>query len=371
MKNTWTLTPPDLEALAIGAAILGTGGGGNPYQGKLRALEMMRQGYKLEVLPFDELQDHDIVVSVGGIGAPVVGIEKIAKGDECYQALRAVEAHGGFKATAIIPAEMGGSNSVQPLIAAAYAGIPVLDADGMGRAFPEIQMCTFFIYGAQPYPAAIADEKGNSAVFSTVRDMYWLERLARTVCVDMGATAGFALPPMSGAFLRRAAVPSTFSQALNLGRAVMQARAKRQNPVERILEQENGVLLFKGKITDVARQVVKGFARGQAHLAGLEEFSGSELVVDIQNENLIARCDGQVLAVVPDLISMLDLDTAEPTTTETIRFGFRVAVVGLPAHPLLKTPEALKVIGPQAFGYDHVKYQPLVRAGRSENAINS
>jgi len=48
----------------------------------------------------------------------------------------------------------------------------------------------------------------------------------------------------------------------------------------------------------------------------------------------------------------------------TVEFGplptaaVRVAVLALPAHPLLRTPEALAVVGPRAFGYD-VDYVPL------------
>lgn len=361
MASTWNLQAADLEALAIGAAILGTGGGGSPYLGKLEALEMLRKGYPLSVLPFDEMRDDDWLISVGTIGAPVAGVEKINKGDECYKALRAVESLSQRQATAVLPAEIGGSNSIQPLIAAAYAGLPTLDADGMGRAFPEVQMSTFFIYGHLPYPAAVADEKGNTVLLGQVSSMFWLEKLARTACVDFGATAGFALPPMSGAFLRQAAVPHTLTQAIALGKAVMDARIQHRNPVEEVLERENGVLLFKGKVTDISRQIVKGFARGQAQLIGLEEFAGSEMVVDIQNENLIARREGVVVASVPDLISILDLESGEPTTTETLRFGFRVAVIGLPAHPLLKTAQALEVIGPPAFGYDGVEFQPLAR----------
>lgn len=358
-RKTWPIMDADLEALAIGAAILGTGGGGNPYLGKLRAQELLKRGQEIRILPFEELRDDDVIVSVGGIGAPVVGIEKIEKGDECYLALKAVEAFSKTRVTALIPAEIGGSNSIEPLLAASHANLPVVDGDGMGRAFPEVQMSTFFIYGLRPYPAALADEKGNQVVLGHVQDMHALERFARTIAVDMGATAGFALPPMSGLDIRRTAVPHTVTQALGLGRAVLEARAKRQNPIERILEVTAGRLLFEGKIVDVNRQVVKGFARGVARLHGINSFSGSELTVDIQNENLIARRDGQVIAVVPDLISMIDIDTAEPTTTETIRYGFRVAVIGMPAHPLLKTPEALEVIGPKAFGYPDVNHQPL------------
>ena len=66
-----------------------------------------------------------------------------------------------MRCSALISAEVGGSNSIEPILAAAYAGLPVVDGDGMGRAFPEVQMSTFFIYGLDPSPGAIADDKGQ------------------------------------------------------------------------------------------------------------------------------------------------------------------------------------------------------------------
>ena len=68
--------------------------------------------------------------------------------------------------------------------------------------------------------------------------------------------------------------------------------------------------------------------------------------------------DEQILAVVPDLICIVDCETATPVTTEVLRYGLRVTVLGIPAPPLLRTPEALAVVGPRAFGYD-AAYAPL------------
>lgn len=44
--------------------------------------------------------------------------------------------------------------------------------------------------------------------------------------------------------------------------------------------------------------------------------------------------------------------------TEEVRYGMRVTLLLLPAPPLLRTPQALAVVGPAAFGYDDVVYQP-------------
>lgn len=353
------LDEADLEALAIGAAILGTGGGGNPYVGRLRARELLRAGARIEMVSLDELSDDALVVTVGGIGAPVIGIEKIEKGDECLRALRAIERVTGQTVDALIPAEIGGANAMEPMITAAQAGIPVVDADGMGRAFPEVQMCTYYIYGHAPAPAALADEKGNTVVLQSVKDMYWLERFARTIAVDMGAAAGFAEKPMTGAFVKRFAVPATVSQALRLGRTVLDARRDRRDATDAVVAAERGRRVFDGKIVDVRREIVGGFARGHVVLEGIDAQAGRTARVAIQNENLILDVDGDTVACVPDLIMLLDQDSGEPITTEVLRYGMRVAVVVLPCHPLLRSDEALAVVGPAAFGYPDVVYVPV------------
>jgi uncharacterized protein len=117
------------------------------------------------------------------------------------------------------------------MIVAAQTGLPVVDGDGMGRAFPEVQMTTFFIHGAPTAPAALADDKGNEAVIGAVRDMYWLERLARRITVEMGATAGMAQAPMDGAFVKRTAVPDTVSLARDVGRTILSARREQRSVV--------------------------------------------------------------------------------------------------------------------------------------------
>ncbi len=359
MSDGYILQESDLLPLSIGAALLGTGGGGNPYVGMLRARELIRQGAQVRVLPLDALPDDAWVGEVGGIGAPVVGVEKIEEGGECFRAMRAVEEAAGVKMSALISAEIGGANAIEPIIAAAYAGLPVIDGDGMGRAFPEVQMTTFFIYGAQPAPAAIADDKGNVVVFKQVKDMFWLERFARSTSVDMGAAAGLAIAPMRMDFVRRTAVPGTVTQALTIGRTVQTARAARQNVVEKLLQATGATLFFTGKITDIRRELLGGFARGHAILAGSDDYAGCAGRIAIQNENLVLWVDGIPVIMVPDLIINLDLETGEPLTTEVLRYGQRIAVIGLPVHPLLKTPQALKVVGPQAFGYPDLAYTPL------------
>ncbi len=358
-KDAYPLQEADLLPLSIGAGFLGTGGGGNPYVGMLRSRELLRKGAKVDILPLDALPDDAWISEVGGIGAPVVSVEKIEQGSECLRAMRAVEETAGVSMAALICAEIGGANSMEPIITAAQSGLPVLDGDGMGRAFPEVQMTTFFIYGAKAAPAAISDDKSNTIIFRDIKDMYWLERFARDTSVAMGAAAGLAIAPMRMDFVRRSAVPGTMTQALEIGRTVLAARARRQNVVDRVIATTGAKLFFTGKVTDIRRELKGGFARGEARIAGSGDWAGCEGRIAIQNENLVLWIDGEPVVMVPDLIINLDLETGEPITTEVLRYGQRLAVVGLPAHDLLKTPQAMAVVGPSAFGYPELAFVPL------------
>ena len=204
----WDLTEADLEPIAMGAAVLGTGGGGNPYLGWLRARLLSRQGTTIRVVDPDEVSDDAFVCAAGGMGAPVVTHEKLPRGDEETQAVRALENHLGRRFDVIAPLEMGGQNSMVALVVGGLLGIPVLDGDGMGRAFPELQMVTYLIYGGQWWPAALADESDCRIVVEHVPSPRALERVARAITIEFGGHAGLAMCVMNGQHAERPASPA-------------------------------------------------------------------------------------------------------------------------------------------------------------------
>ena len=147
-------TPPakmidvaDLDDIAVGGAILGTGGGGDPYIGKLMAQQAILKYGPVRMIDVAEIRDDDLVVPCAMMGAPTVMVEKIPQGDEILTAFRKLERFLGKKIGAILCAEAGGLNSTIPFVIGAMTGIPVIDGDGMGRAFPELQMVTFTLHG--------------------------------------------------------------------------------------------------------------------------------------------------------------------------------------------------------------------------------
>ncbi len=345
----------DLDDIARGAAILGAGGGGDPYLGRLLAENAIRRHGPVTLVDLDELADDDMVLPVAIMGAPTVIVEKPPAGTEFGTAVRALSASLPREATHIACLEAGGLNSMIPIATAAECGLPLIDGDGMGRAFPELQMVLFTLDGIASTPMAMADDKGNTVVLNTI-DNPWSERLARSATVDMGCAAAICLYPHTGAQARSALVPRTLSLAATLGELV---RTNSQGDTATALaEHLGGQVLMKGRVSDVSRRTVAGFARGTAVLSGLEEYDGASMTLEFQNEHLVAIRDGAVVASVPDLICVLDLESGEPITTEAMRYGFRVSVVMLPCHDRWRTPEGLELVGPGYFGYDHQYVAP-------------
>jgi DUF917 family protein len=275
--------------------------------------------------------------------------------------LRCLEDFCGRKVDALISAEIGGGNALEPMLTAAATGLPVVDGDGMGRAFPEMQMTTFSIYGHRSTPAAISDEHGNIVLFRHTVSEVWFERLARSTVVTMGGTAIGAEAPMGGRYVKRAAVPGTVSQSIRLGRLVLEANRRHVSAVPLICRQEHGVHLIDAKIVDLKRHLRGGFSVGEIALEGIDAHAGANAHIVFQNEFLSFERRGTTEVCVPDLVVILDVDTGHAITTDVLRYGQRIAVLALPCHPLLRTPEALAVVGPAAFGLDGVEYRPLPR----------
>ena len=330
------VTLEDIRPIAIGAGILGTGGGGNPYLGGLHLASVIRErGPQTLVDPF-ALADDALCCVVGSIGAPTVSIEKLPEGTEMLRALRLLEAHLGRKFDAIAIAEIGGANSMQPLIGGLQAGIPTVDSDSMGRAFPEIQMSSFlFGSSATAAPLAMVDAADNGAIVPAAISDVWAEKIARNIAVSMGARAGLVGTIMSGRQVKEAGVHYTMSLAHHLGCQVLEAQRQKSEVPSAVADVLDGQVIFRGKIADVNRRTTKGFARGGIRI---ESFSNADkLEIEFQNEFLIAYVNGEVVVTTPDLICIVTEEEGEPVTTELLRYGTRVVVIAAPAPPQLKT----------------------------------
>ena len=202
------------------------------------------------------------------------------------------------------------------------------------------------------------DEKGNSCIFETITNK-WTEELARSVTMSCGASVSVSLYPMSGKQMKEFGVHGIVTRSQQLGKAIRTVKdCGDQTPEEHFLEMSEGFKLFKGKIADVLRETRAGFNFGKVVLEGIGEYKGHTAYVEFQNENLTATVDGKILATTPDLISLVDTETYIPVTTDGLKYGKRVMVVGLKCFHLWRTEKGIELVGPRYFGVD-TDYIPL------------
>ena len=330
---------------------LGTGGGTHPYLELLNIEKLYNAGRSVRLIDPLDLSDDDLVAELGYMGAPLVTKERLPDPEHICRPVRLMADLTGARFAAVMTGEIGAENGILPLLVAALMDVPVVDADTMGRAFPEMQMSSFVIRGLSLTPFVLCDIRGNDVFLTRAVKPIAVERIGRQICTEMGAMAATCRPPRRGSEVKAHGVLGSVSRAIKLGKAVRVSREEHLDPVETILAAENGILLFRGKVVDVVRQTTQGFVRGAASVDGLGDYAGRRFEVEFQNEFTIGRLDGELKITVPDLICIVDAITAEAIGTETIRYGQRVAILSLPADPVLISEEGLNYVGPRAFGY--------------------
>jgi DUF917 family protein len=347
------LTVDDLENLSLGSAILGSGGGGDPSYAILMAKFLMERYGPIRLLSMDELKEEDFIVPLSVMGAPLINMERLLSGRELETILQTIENRLGRKPTVLMAAEIGGANAFTPLLVAAQTGLPVLDADMIGRAFPELQMSSCYLKNLKSTPAVMADCLGNSALIEA-SDAKTLERMARGLTVAMGSSCAVGFYLMEGAEAPGALVSGTFSQALELGAAIAKARKEGSDPVQALICISNGILLGQGTLIDIDQTVKEGFLHGSATLL----CEGGKVQLLYQNEYLMAKNGSEVLVSTPDILALLEVNSGTPLTSEALRYGLQAALVAMPAPRIWQTAQGLELVGPRAFGYA-VDYQPV------------
>ncbi|MDO5801072.1 MAG: DUF917 domain-containing protein [Coriobacteriia bacterium] len=359
----------EIEDIALGAALLGAGGGGDPYIGKLTAIQAIKEHGPVKLIDPEEVPDGAFIMPAASMGAPTILTEKGVGANEFAKLFDMVSRYYGKPVYATMPMEAGGVNSMVPIAAAARLGIPMVDADGMGRAFPELQMVTFSIGGASASPMAFIDEKGNSGILDTVTNK-WTEDIARAATMTCGGTLTIALFCMDAETCRSFGVKGIVTRSEELGRAIRHAKDRASEagltPEQYFLQFTGGHKLFKGKISDVLRETRGAFNFGKVVLEGIGEDKGSQAYVEFQNENLSCVVSGEYLATTPDLICLVDTETFMPVPTDALKYGKRVLAVGLECFDMWRTPAGLELVGPRYFGLD-TDYIPVEkRSARKE-----
>jgi DUF917 family protein len=337
----WDLHPSDLAPYALGAELFGGGGGGSMTAVAMAAVTVLEAAGLVSVVVPAELESNGWVLPVGLVGSVTVLEEKLPSGAEWSAAIGQIERYCGVTADALMPFEAAGVNALMSVIACCSQNLPMVDADLMGRAYTGLDQTVLSLTGRSPAPLCLANDRGEMMVISHVSPNQ-AERYARSAVVEMGGWAAVSFAPMRGADVAQEAIGLSVSRLLAAGRLLEQHR------LDALLEELGGRRLLRGRIIEIERSQDRGYGRGSVLV---ESFSEDRLLmIEFQNENVVAVEAGSVVAVAPDLICALEPDNLAVVATEQFAYGMALEIICIPADPQWRRPGAETVVGPLAFG---------------------
>jgi len=332
-----SLSKKEIEEVIYGATLLGAGGGGSLPDGLRLLSEVTRdKEVKLEMVDPEEMDANEYAVTVAGIGAPKVLKEKNFGPEALYafDAMKNVAFFAGKDIKYVMAGEIGGFNAMVPMYVAMLKNIPFVNGDGNGRAVPELSTGLYPTYDIPPTPLVLAGRDGNViiAYLKDPRDNASAENIARHISIAYGMSAAFSTWIVNKNDIVEKLAPKSIDKCQLIGAAILKAKKENLSVVGEITKVVKCKELFQGTIKDIKIKTEGGFDFGTTVLAGTGKFKGEVCEIDFKNENLLARNgQGQVIATVPDMIGLLDLDKKEPLTNAETEKGLNIAVIGIPA----------------------------------------
>ena len=360
----------DIHDFVRGCTFMGTGGGGDPKDGIDWLRTALDEGLALSFIPHEEIEDDAWTVCpflMGSI-APrteeakrrmhTLGLTKEPVKSVQVEAVRLLESYTKARIQAIVPIELGGSNTPGAVAAAARLRIPIVDGDYTGRAIPEIPQTTPYLNGLSLCPISSIDKHGNKVIIIESTGYEMAERIGKFLAAASFGLAGQAGFLFKGKDMKKTLIPKTLSRSLEIGRLIRTSREAGRNPVQETVKQLNGWLLFEGSVSNKEWEDKEGYYWGTHTISGTGRFAGQEFKIWFKNENHIAWLNGKPYVSSPDMIIVVQCESGEPFANSHIAEGQSVAIIGLRAVEQFRSPKGMDILGPGHFGFD-IEYKPI------------
>ncbi|KPH20745.1 hypothetical protein AN948_05105 [Rhodococcus sp. ADH] len=346
----WELRREDLEAVAVGAGLLGSGGGGDCYWFQRMADHAFEGIESLQIVEVADLPDNACVVSVGMVGSLTALNEKPPSGAELtLAAKRLLRDVRSDRSIFVAGFECAGTNAFSALITGATSSIPVVDADAMGRGLSWLDQTTYDSAGVSICPFVLTDPSGHTVLYENFRGRD-AERFIRDSAVLMGgwcACAGYLADRNQVA---RFAVIGTLSRAHELGRSTL--RGGRITPEHPLVAEHRGRVIGSGRVSEVVWRVISEGGIGSIVIRSTHP-QVSVLRVEARNEFLLVLDAGVIVARTPEIICLLRTRDGYPLLAESISVGEEVEILVLPPPHRWTDPKFSKSVEPSAFGLSH------------------
>ena len=332
-----TLTQQDLTDLVEGAAIFSSGGGGDPQVGLNIAERLLENHCRAQLIDPKEVPDDEIVINFACVGATASSAHH---SDAAVKTLKTLEDFLGKKAFAVIPVELGGLNTLAAVDVAARHGIPVVDADGAGRAVPEVHLKVYTLDNISLAPMVVADlDAENIVLVKQTQDSKAAERISRVLSTEWNNTAYTARRILTGKQVKTSPVQNTLSTSIRIGMLLRKA----VDPLSATLKETHGFSFFEGNVSKVQRETKGGFTWTTVEIIGFHDCRGSMLELKAKNEFLIAKKDGKLVAIAPDIITTVRNDACNCVSAEKIKKNDKLTVIGIPAPTKWRSPKGLEM----------------------------
>ncbi len=374
MPYTKLETDQDFIDFLRGLLFYGTGGGGSLVWGLEMLNQLKDEGFAIEWVDFNDIPDEALTCTTYGTGSISEDVPDTEEGIKAYAekkglpykfghlavdyAVKELEDYIGKKIDVMVPVELGAGNSIVPLATGIRLGMPVVDGDYGGRAYPEEMQCTLFIKDIPPFPLTIVDWWGDVMILKEAVSSAMMERIGKYVSIAAYGSAFCAASLIDGRTMKETVVPGTLSKSLEVGRAIRVAAENGENPVQAAIDVANGWLLFEGKVTDKEWSDIEGCMVGKTSIAGSDQYRGKIMEVWFKNENQVTWIDGKPFVCSPDLVTIVDKNSGIAFTNTEVDTGHEVAVIGIKCHDIFRTPKGLAWCGPRYYGFD-VDYVPI------------
>ncbi len=365
-------THQEIEDFVRGCTFYGTGGGGDYDAGVALLTAQLDKGLEVGWVDSSDIKDdeYSICPFLMGSIAPITeetvremksfGLteRKYDYKDVLCRAVKALERYSDKKAKALVPIELGGANAAACISAAAENGIVTLDGDYTGRAIPEIQQTTPYIYEKTLMPITSCDGWGNTGIIEEAVNWQMAERIGKMISAAGYAVCGQAGFLMNGRDTKEAINHGTMTECYEIGKMIREEREAGRDPIDAVVRKLGGWVICRGTVTKKEWEDRVGYYWGTHTFTGEGAFKGTTLKIWFKNENHICWKNGEVFITSPDMLIAVDAETGHPYTNNKIEEGQRVIVIALKARKVFRTSRGISVLGPGAFGYD-IEYVPV------------
>jgi DUF917 family protein len=385
------LKKEEVWQLVYGAAALATGGGGScPTYEEFSAVAdpFFEAGFKPTLIDPSDIADEDVVFCNVGCGGgierefaelysrrytpwknwfkqidrifPLNSWSQIPEEPRTEEHLRKLAEIIGKEPVAYVPFEVGPLDAGQ-LYDAARRGLPLVDADLAGyRAVPELSLTKLNVIDAPVAPYTIGTSWGDVIVGYRVLSHQRWEDISRHIAVISGGGCSPAIS-ITGQNIKRGTVHGTMSYSIKVGKAILEAKEKGDDPVEALLDVTKGYKIFEGKVAYFTTEQKTAFIYGHAWIEGDGRYSGKTFKLYYKNENQISWIDDKPYVTCPDPFTVIDKKTGLGLSNfrpEWWTPGREVVVFAMKAADHWRTEKGLRIYNPKRFGFD-IEYVPV------------